>query len=208
MGKVFSIQMSFLAGMTLLLAMSVAMSAELRDVAVEVEDGHYSMRSEVWFEADRDALYRVLTNFDLFEKFTSAIVESYNVEPDEEGRPQFYARMEGCVVWFCKSFIRNGHVTTEPVIEIIAISDPEKSDFHYSRERWFLREQDEGTIMIYEFDMEPAFWVPPVVGPFFIKRALRESGADAVNRIEALAQSEADNNGDAGEKVVQSEGVQ
>lgn len=191
-----------------MLATPAVHAAELRDVVVELEDGRYSLRSETFFEVDRDALYRVLTNFDLFEKFTSAIVESYNVEPDEQGRPQFYARMEGCVVWFCKSFIRNGHVTSEPVIEIVALADPEKSDFHYSRERWQLREAEGGTIMIYEFDMEPAFWVPPVVGPFFIKRALRDGGSDAVDRIELLAQHEADNSRDAGQKVVQSKSAQ
>ena len=41
--------------------------------------------------------------------------------------------------------------------------------------------------MIYNFEMEPGFWVPPVVGPYVIKRALRSNGNAAVNRIEALA---------------------
>jgi hypothetical protein len=35
--------------------------------------------------------------------------------------------------------------------------------------------------------MVPAFWVPPIIGPFYIKRALSSGGVDAVDRIEALA---------------------
>ena len=35
--------------------------------------------------------------------------------------------------------------------------------------------------------MIPDFWVPPVLGPFYIKRALKSGGANAVNRIEAIA---------------------
>jgi hypothetical protein len=146
----------------------------------------------------------VLTNFDLFEKFSSAIVESRNVEPDEFGRPQFYARLEGCVLLFCKSFIRNGHVLTTPTSEIIAISDPENSDFKFSREHWKLVPDDEGTVMIYEFEMEPAFWVPPVIGSYYMKRALRSGGENAIGRIERLAQHEQAKFEDESEKVVQS----
>jgi hypothetical protein len=128
-----------------------------------------------------------LTDFDLFKKFTSAIVESNNVEADENGRPQFFARMEGCVLVWCRSFVRNGYLELNPIAEIIAISDPERSDFEISRERWQLIPEGDGTVMIYEFQMVPAFWVPPIIGPFYIKRALSSGGVDAVDRIEALA---------------------
>jgi hypothetical protein len=129
----------------------------------------------------------LLIDYEKFEKFTSAIVESSNVEPDEKGRPGFYARMEGCVLLFCKSFIRNGYLLLTPMTEIVAIADPEESDFKYSRERWQLIPEGEGTLMIYDFEMEPAFWVPPVIGPFFIQRTLRRGANRAVDRIERLA---------------------
>jgi hypothetical protein len=180
---------SFFAALAVLLLSISAWvpAAEFRDIMVEREDGIYSMRSEVFFEVEPVFLYRVLTDFDLFKKFTSAIIESNNVAADEQGRPQFFARMEGCVLVWCRSFVRNGYLELNPIAEIIAISDPERSDFEISRERWQLIEEDEGTLMIYEFQMVPAFWVPPLIGPFYIKRALLSGGVDAVNRIEALA---------------------
>lgn len=172
----------------LLLSISaMAQAAEFREIEVDREDGLYSMRSQVYFNVEPEYLYRVLTDFNLFKKFTSAIVESNNVEADEKGRPQFYARMEGCVLIWCRSFVRIGYLELKPTAEIIAISDPERSDFEISRERWQLIPEDGGTLMIYEFQMVPAFWVPPLIGPFYIKRALRSGGVDAVNRIEALA---------------------
>lgn len=172
----------------LLLSISaMAQAAEFREIEVDREDGLYSMRSQVYFNVEPEYLYRVLTDFNLFKKFTSAIVESNNVEADEKGRPQFYARMEGCVLIWCRSFVRIGYLELKPTTEIIAISDPERSDFEISRERWQLIPEDGGTLMIYEFQMVPAFWVPPLIGPFYIKRALRSGGVDAVNRIEALA---------------------
>ena len=163
-------------------------AADLRDVVVEKEKSRYKLRSETWFDADRESLYRVLTDYDQFGKISSTFVEARNMEPDDQGRPRFYTRMEGCVLLFCKSYIRSGHLVLTPMSDIVAIVDPELSNFKFARERWQFIEDGDGTLLIYTFEMEPDFWIPPVVGPFVVKRALRRGGADAVDRIEALAQ--------------------
>ena len=187
MPRLANIYFIILLGTTLFLQSFAVQSAELLDVQVELRDERYRLYSEVRFDASREALYELLIDYEKFEKFTSAIVESSNVEPDEKGRPGFYARMEGCVLLFCKSFIRNGYLVLTPMTEIVAIADPEESDFKYSRERWQLIPEGERTLMIYDFEMEPAFWVPPVIGPFFIQRTLRRGANRAVDRIEKLA---------------------
>lgn len=177
-----------LPGLALLSLSQSASGADLRDISVELENDRYNLTSEAFFAAAPEDIFRVLSDYDLYVKFTSAFVESYNVPPDESGRPRFYTRMEGCVLMFCKSFERRGYLLLEPDTEIVAISEPEVSDFKYCRERWTLAGDGEGTVLTYTFEMEPDFWVPPVIGPFLIKRALREDGRDAIDRIEALAQ--------------------
>ena len=181
--------LSMLLGITLLLHSFTSRSAELRDVQIELKDERYHLFSETYLDVSREALYEVLTDFEQFKKFTSAIVEARNTEPNEYGQPGFYTRMEGCVLLFCKSLIRNGYLILIPRLEITAISIPEESDFKYSRERWQLIDFGDGTIMIYDFEMEPAFWVPPVIGPFVIQRALRSGAERAVDRIEKLAKT-------------------
>lgn len=152
-------------------------------------DKRYHLNSETYFDVSRTALYEVLTDFKKFEQFTSAIVESRNTGPDEYGRPGFYTRMEGCVLLFCKSFIRIGYLLLSPKVQIVAITNPEESDFKFSRERWLLLDEGDGTLLIYDFEMEPDFWVPPIIGSFMIQRALRAGAERAVNRIEKLAQA-------------------
>ena len=72
---------------------------------------------------------------------------------------------------------------------MIAKIDPETSDFRYSWERWQFTPEEGGTVLMrYQFEMEPGFWVPPVIGPFMIRRTLREGGIEAVDRIERIAQ--------------------
>ena len=111
-------------------------AADLRDVAVEKEKSRYKLRSETYFDADRESLYRVLTDYDQFGKISSTFVEARNMEPDDQGRPRFYTRMEGCVLLFCKSYIRSGHLVLTPMSDIVAIVDPELSNFKFARERW------------------------------------------------------------------------
>ena len=180
---------AFLIGFALLLQALALQGAELLDVQVDLRNDRYRLYSETHLDVSREALYELLTDFNEFKKFTSAIVESRNLGPDEKGRPGFYARMEGCVLLFCKSFIRDGYLLLSPIAEIVAISDPEKSDFKFCRERWQLIPHGEGTLLIYDFEMEPAFWVPPVIGPYYIQRTLRRGAGRAVNRIEKLAQA-------------------
>jgi hypothetical protein len=173
----------------ILLGWSMAVgSAELRDVVVEKSDERYKLRSETFLAADRESLYRILTDYDQFTRFTSTFAEARNVEPDEKGRPRFYTRMEGCVLLFCKSYIRAGHLVLTPTSDIVAIVNPELSNFKYAHEHWQLIPDGDGTLLIYTFEMEPDFWIPPLIGPYVVKRTLRDGGHDAVNRIEALAQ--------------------
>ncbi len=181
--------LSMLLGITLLLHSFASRSAELRDVQIELKDERYHLFSETYLDVSREALYAVLSDFEQFEKFTSAIVEARNTESNEYGQPGFYTRMEGCVLLFCKSLIRNGYLILIPRLEIVAISNPEESDFKYSRERWQLIDFEDGTMMMYDFEMEPGFWVPPVIGPFVIQRALRNGAERAVDRIEKLAKT-------------------
>ena len=163
-------------------------AADLRSVSVEHEDGRYKLTSETFFDAEQSELFRVLTDYDLFIKFTAAFTETRNLDPDDEGRPRFYTRMEGCVLLFCKAYIRSGHLELKPEYDIVAIADPELSNFKFARERWQLIPEEDGVVLIYDFEMEPDFWVPPVIGPYVVKRAMRSGGISAVDRIEALAQ--------------------
>jgi hypothetical protein len=180
------VQLSTVA-ILLLLEVVPLNAAELRDILVEKIGDRYYLTSTTYFDASQSQLYKALTDFDKYPLFSSAFVEAENREPDEQGRPGFYTKMEGCALLFCKTYIRIGYLELEPERDIVAVVDPEQSNFAYSRERWQLIPEGEGTIMIYNFEMEPGFWVPPLIGPYVIKRALKASGGNAVGRIETVA---------------------
>jgi hypothetical protein len=109
--------------------LGTATAAEMRSVNVDYADGRYTMKSEVWFDATVQQVYDVFRQWDLSTQFSSTIVESADLAPDEEGRPQFYIRHKGCVLFFCLSFERRGYVESEPNEVLRAYANPEASDF-------------------------------------------------------------------------------
>lgn len=174
-----------------LLAAFPAGAAELRNVMFEHVEDRYVLESEAWFAAGAEALYDVFLDYDLSPQFSSAIAEARSIEPGEDGRPRFYVKNRGCVLFFCKSFERYGVIDREPYTLIRATTDPATSDFEVSNESWAFRPDGDGTLVRYSIEFRPKFWVPPLIGPYVIRRMLIEKGAGAIDRIEALAQERA-----------------
>lgn len=170
------------------LAVNSAGAADLVSLEVDYKDGRYSMESVIWVDAGVDATYEVFSDWDLSTQFSTAIVEARDLDPDEQGRPGFYIRNKGCVLFFCKSLVREGYVETKDDYLLQAYADPEKSDFRFCEESWEFVEQDGGTRVRYMLNFEPDFWVPPGIGPYMIKRKLSSDGGDAIGRIEEIAQ--------------------
>ncbi len=63
------------------------------------------------------------------------------------------------------------------------------SDFHFSLETWQFAAEGTGTLVAYNFEFEPKFWIPPLIGPYVLQRKLRNDSASAIGRIEAIARS-------------------
>ena len=168
--------------------LNAAYAAEMRSLSVDYADHRYTMRSEVWFDASVEQVYEVFRRWDLSTQFSSAIVESRDMEADAQGRPQYYIKNKGCVLFFCLTVERQGHIESRPNEVLRAYANPETSDFLLSNEEWTFAEEKGGTVVVYKLLMRPKFWVPPGIGPYFIKRKLKNNGGDAIDRIELIAQ--------------------
>lgn len=177
-----------------LLAIAVTAStsaAKIRTLDIEQVHGRYMFSSDAFLDAPPAAVFAVLTDYDAnhFERISSIYKESRYMPPEADGTPLVYTRVEGCVVFFCKTMRRVERLETEPPDFIRATVLPARSDFRYSRAEWTLQAVGSGTLLKYRLEMEPAFWVPPVVGPWLIKQHIIHGGERAVDRIEALARA-------------------
>lgn len=162
-----------------------ASAADLRSIDVDYNGKVYEFESVVWFKTGINETYKVFSHWDYSTRFSSAVVEARDTEID--GQPGYYVVNRGCVLFFCKTLKREGRVEREHNKVMRAYADPEKSDFRQADEVWEFSEEAGGTRVVYRLKMEPAFWVPPAIGPWMIKRKLRKEGAEAIDRIEEVA---------------------
>jgi hypothetical protein len=169
---------------------SCVWAAAIDKLDVAKRRGRYSLVADAHLAATPQSIYAVLIDYDdnRFARISSAYKESRYLDPAPDGTPIVYTRMEGCVLWHCITFNRVERLETRPPNWIKSYTLADRSNFKYSTSEWTLEPDGAGgTHMIYKIEMEPDFWVPPIIGPWAIKRELAQGGPRVVRRIENLA---------------------
>ena len=171
---------------------AVAFSATLDRVDLSETDGRYQLVADSWLDASPAAISAVLLNFkdDAYVQISEIYKESDVLEPDTDGTPLVYTRVQGCVMLFCRSMNRVERLEVVSPTFIRSSAVPERSDFRFAISEWTLTPEGEGTRIHYRMSLEPDFWLPPMIGPTLLRRVLLRGGVEAVDRIEELAQEQ------------------
>jgi hypothetical protein len=178
------------AAMAALLIGATAATATLDSIDIGRDGGVYSLYAETFLDASPASIASVLLDYERFGRISSVYKEYGYLDPLPDGTPVVFTRMEGCLLKvFCKSMTRVERLEVAEPGHIRTVTLPERSDFKRSISDWSLLPEADGTRLTYSLEMEPDFFVPPVVGPLMLKRTLRRGGGRAIERIERLAQA-------------------
>ncbi len=163
-------------------------AAELLEISVKRDGNRYVVHSVILYDASRASLMHILLDYENFQQVSSVFKESRYLEPAADGKLRAYTRLEGCVLFFCQSIERIDQLAVAEDDTIVALAEPEPDDFRYSRSQWQFRTTPAGEEITYDLEMEPGFWVPPLIGPYILKRRLTSGAVDAMDRVERIAQ--------------------
>jgi hypothetical protein len=163
--------------------------ATLRAIDVSRNQERYLVVAETHLRASPEAIAKVLLDFDgdRYQRISEIYKESSYLPPDADGTPLVYTRVEGCLILFCRSMRRVERLEVVTPRFIRSKTVPERSDFKYSLAEWTFEAEGDGTRLVYRMEMEPDFWLPPFVGPWFLKRTLMNGAPAAIEQIELLA---------------------
>lgn len=147
----------------------------------------YQVLAETWLAADPDFVLAVLLDYDEFHRLSGGITETRWLPETEQSQPLAYTRIDSCVAFFCRRLEKVEQITITGKQSFSTRVVPARSDFEVFNAAWRLQAKDGGTTIRYELEMRPGFWVPPLIGPWAIRRKAESSALEIAERIEYLA---------------------
>lgn len=164
-----------------------AFAAEVVSVDVKRKRRQYFVESETFVDAPVEQVYEVLLDYEHYTRLSSTFKESGYLERNEDGSGVVFTKTRGCILFMCRTMTRVERLTTVPYQEIALTVIPEQSNLSSGSAEWRFLSEPTGTRLLYRADMEPEFWIPPIIGPLAIKYWLRNGGENTVRRVERAA---------------------
>ncbi|MFO8024965.1 SRPBCC family protein [Thiohalophilus sp.] len=171
----------------LLLSLCTPLSAgEVLHSQVRREGNHFLIHLQMRIDAPHERVYRHLSDYARLDQLSNVIVRSRVLEKgDNQQRIEVIS--EGCVLMFCRRVTQVQIATTPGQGYIRLIDDPQQSDFQSGRTLWHIAPADDGTHVTLSADLQPRFWIPPVIGTAIFKHRLLNESTTLINNLEQQA---------------------
>lgn len=166
----------------------MAVAGQIEHVEVEKYGERYFIEGEITINAPVHAVYRLITDYDALNNLDKGIAESRLVERLSDNTAMVYTSLTGCIVFFCRKVERMERVLEVSDSEIVAEVVPfEGSNVAYGRSQWTLHAEQSGTRIVFNSQVQPDFWIPPMLGPALIKKVLKKRVTRTLDNLEQAA---------------------
>jgi hypothetical protein len=170
-----------------LLLSPAVQGADVISLEVEQEDGNYRVSMDAVLAAPMPAVWQRLTDYPQLKVLSPSVSESDVLAELGPTRHRVRTKSRLCVFIFCGDIVQVQVMTQAAVGVLQAMVEPEDSDFEQGRLEWRLMAQQGATRLMFNAELRPDFIVPPLIGPWAIKRVLREEALVVVTGLERLA---------------------
>lgn len=165
-------------------------AVEIEQVDVARKDARYHVALRVRLDAPATASWAAFANPLHLPRINPDVREVRLLDARGAEQLRAYTLVEVCVALYCRRLeqvqdLRYEHRAQGGVASAEVL--PALSDFRYGRARWVFRACEQRTCLDFEAELEPAFWVPPLIGPWLIQRKLREEAIETSQGLERLA---------------------
>jgi hypothetical protein len=137
--------------------------------------------------ADSTRVRALMSDYDHLDRLSPIVTQSHLLQRFDDGRRRIRLDVRACVWFLCKTVRRVQDVTLLADGDITTTAIPELSDFSHAEERWRIEPLRQGTHIHYRAELVPSFFVPPMLGPYLMKQAIRRELLTAAERLERLA---------------------
>ena len=165
----------------------VGFAAEIRAITVSYRDDAFKIEFDAVVDAPARQVYAVLADYASLGKVNPVITAiSVEVAPTGRGK-RVRSVIRSCVWFFCRQIVQVEDVMESAPNTISARIVPGAGDFESGSFVWRVTDEGPRTRLHYEATRVAAFWIPPLIGPWAIKRTLREQLESSIVSLERVA---------------------
>ncbi|GMQ89123.1 MAG: hypothetical protein BMS9Abin09_0577 [Gammaproteobacteria bacterium] len=172
-----------------LLCSATAFGGEVYVAAVSHQSGSYLIEVDTLVQMDEPQVRSLLTDYNNLGRVNPAIEISEVLLTRGPGDYRVRTVTEACIWFYCMRVHQVQDVIESQDGTVTALVVPEQSDFRYGYARLNLWQEAEGTRILIRSEVEPDFWIPPLIGPWLIKRKLLSETLETVDNLEQLAKT-------------------
>jgi hypothetical protein len=178
------------------LVLPITAQAVVVDSLRVTQDGaRYRVAMKVQLDASADAAYAVFTDYRNLPRINPAVTQVQVLpETSSPDMSRLHTQLHLCFSFFCKTLdqVQDMHrIAERPGGRLSARVLPDRSDLRYGQADWRLSDcgQPPAASSCLEFtaELEPRFWIPPLIGPWLMERKLRQEAIQTSQGIERLA---------------------
>ncbi len=184
--------MRAVAALAATLTAASASAATIDRLEVARTGERFSMTLSAQLDAPLERSYAVFRDFSLLPQINDAVEKVRLLDDAPPGAQRLSTRVRVCVSVFCTRLdqVQDLRDRADPRGHSFdAVVIPELSNLRYGRARWHMRDCEGRTCLSFETELEPKFWVPPLIGPWLVERAMRREAITTALGIERLARA-------------------
>jgi hypothetical protein len=167
-----------------------ASAAQVDTLAVSHRDNGFEIVFDGVVDAPQELVYAVLSDYARLGKL-NPVISAISVETAPNGRGErVRSVIDACVWFFCRQIVQVEDVTEPDPQTIMAHIVPYAGDFQSGSCFWRVTKEGSRTRLHYEATRVAAFWIPPVIGPWVIRRSARQQFESGIAALERAANHE------------------
>ncbi len=162
-------------------------AAELERAEIGFEGSTYHYTFVALLEGGGDAVHGVVTDYERLARINDDITASRVLERYPDGSFKRLLRLKSCVIGICfdLDFVERVTVSADAITTTIV---PGEGNFRDGTAEWRIEPVGQGqTRMTVVATQTPKFWIPPVIGPWVLRRVFLREVQETCEKIEQLA---------------------
>ena len=154
---------------------------------VHRDGGRYQVRFTVHLRADVRAVRALVFDYSQWPRIAENLTESRLLAILPDGAMRVRVVFRTCVLFICKNILHVKDIRQIAEGELVTENVSGESDFAVATESWTIVAAGTQTLVAYEAEFKPAFALPPIIGPWVLKRKLRQRLTRTAELLETIA---------------------